>query len=214
MDQINYKEILDKIKGFFMAPMQPMQQPMQPQGPASYTLEDGTPVEISAMQVGGTATMGGQSLPDGEYTLNTGDKIKITQGVISEIEQKPVQPMQPMPQQMPQQMTQEQFDAAITEQKTAFEAQINAITGAAKAEKEANEKALSELKGQFEQALQDATKQSETIKQLFELVEKIAATPVAPAPETPRTGFQSKAEKREAKLMGIAKSLKEIQEQK
>lgn len=55
----------------------------------AYTLADGTPIEVSALEVGGTVIVGDAPAPAGEHTLSDGTVIVVDElGVITEL--KPV----------------------------------------------------------------------------------------------------------------------------
>jgi len=51
----------------------------------TYTLKDGTAVEISALEVGGTVTVDGNPAPDGQHELEDGTVIEVLDGVIASV---------------------------------------------------------------------------------------------------------------------------------
>ena len=61
----------------------------------AYTLADGTPIEVSSLEVGGTVIVGDAPAPAGEHTLCDGTVITVDElGVITEL--KPVAPVAPV----------------------------------------------------------------------------------------------------------------------
>ena len=76
-------EILQKIKVFLGLAEMP--------SPA-YTLADGTPIECSALEVGGTVMIGGAPAPAGDYTLSDGQTLSVdASGVITALNALPAE---------------------------------------------------------------------------------------------------------------------------
>lgn len=95
-------EALEKIKALFQEP-EPAQEPTQapveePTKFESYNLLDGTTIEISALEVGGSVTItdaNGDSMPapDADYELADGTQVSVAGGTITAIAQdQPVEP--------------------------------------------------------------------------------------------------------------------------
>ena len=126
------KDILNKVKEYFNAltapaPVAPVVAPIVRSAPA-YTLADGTAVNISNLQPGGTITIVGADgiespAPAGEHTLSDGTVLVVAEGgIISEV--RPVAaPVEPPAMDMGQ--LQAQFDE-LKEANTALRAEFAA----------------------------------------------------------------------------------------
>lgn len=92
-------EILQKLKEQFAELVsQPTQTPV---AMLSATLEDGTAIEVTALEVGGIVTINGTPAPVGEHKLNDGTVLVVGEnGAITEIKPKveevPVEEVPPM----------------------------------------------------------------------------------------------------------------------
>jgi len=103
----------------------------------TYTLADGTPIEVSSLEVGGTVIVGDAPAPEGEHTLSDGQVITVDElGVITELKPKmeapepgdmgdvpPVNPEKPaetMTQATIEQMVKEAVKEAVGEQMKAY----------------------------------------------------------------------------------------------
>ena len=78
-------ERISKIKILLGLETAPAPTPVTP-AKLSYTLADGTEVEVSELAIGGIVTVAGAPAPAGEHTLSDGTKIVVDEmGVITEL---------------------------------------------------------------------------------------------------------------------------------
>lgn len=122
---------------------------------AEYTTKDGKALSVDKLEVGGMVTMNGQPCAPGDYELSDGTKLTVGEGgVISSV----------TPVQMAAQITMEQVNQAIQQAIEAFK--ISQVAANQQYEKKITDQA----------AL--INKQTETIKEVFTLVEQIAGEPL------------------------------------
>jgi len=165
---MNPKDAILKIKALF-EDMPQVESPVQEETKvqfSEYTLEDGSKIQISSLEIGGDVTdADGMALPDGEYKLSDGQSITVSVGKISEIS-SPAEDMQPeeAPQDMEKKMQEmaEQFAAKI-------------------AELEGLNKALNEKIETME------AKAKQGFSQVVELIEEISKVPQADPIEKPQS---------------------------
>jgi hypothetical protein len=165
---MNPKDAILKIKALF-EDMPQTESPVQEETKvqfSEYTLEDGSKIQISSLEIGGDVTdADGMALPDGEYKLSDGQSITVSVGKISEIS-SPAEDMQPeeAPQDMEKKMQEmaEQFAAKI-------------------AELEGLNKALNEKIETME------AKAKQGFSQVVELIEEISKVPQADPIEKPQS---------------------------
>ena len=134
---------------------------------AEYSLMDGTKVEISALEIGGSVTMpDGTPAPAGEHQLADGTSIQLDEnGIIIEISSKeedatPEEDTAPMPEDMGK-----EADKKMQEMAEAFEAQIAEL----KAAKEVSDAKVLDLENKVKQGF----------AQVAELIEALSNTPSA-----------------------------------
>jgi hypothetical protein len=201
----NIKELLQKVKGMFDAPLITPAAPSQPISVLPFKLKDGTEISIALKDpaanqepsVGDLVTINGMPAPEGIHELEDGSSITVdAMGSITEL--KEVEPITP------------QVDLGAMPTTPTVEERLSAI-----------EAELSKMKmaTQPVQPVQADTsiplamaKQDEVIKSMFELLEKMAEAPTA----DPITLVGNKKDqfdrqnKREAALNQIAKGIAEI----
>lgn len=129
---------------------------------AEYKLKSGAIVSIDKLEVGGSVTLNGEPAPDGEHEFEDGTKIVVSGGLITEVkaESQPsveieVEAMKKLP-------------GMFSEMEQGF--------AAAKTD-------ISELKSTIDEQKNIIAKQSETLKQMFHLVETIANSSIQPPVE-------------------------------
>jgi hypothetical protein len=86
------KEAIEKIKNMLFGEM-PVQSPAPVPAPegsgqvfADYKLKDGTVVSIDKVEIGGQVNLNGEPAPDGYHLLEDGTKIHVMSGLIDELE--------------------------------------------------------------------------------------------------------------------------------
>ena len=133
---------------------------------AEYSLMDGTKVEISALEIGGSVTIDGAPAPAGEHQLADGTMIQLDEnGIIMEISSKeedvtPEEEAAPMPEDLGK-----EADKKMQEMTEAFEAQIAEL----KAAKEVSDAKVVNLENKVKQGF----------AQVAELIEALSNTPSA-----------------------------------
>jgi hypothetical protein len=145
------KEAIEKIKNMLFGEM-PVQAPAPvptPEGSgqvfADYKLKDGTVVSIDKVEIGGSVNLNGEPAPDGYHLLEDGTKIEVLSGLIVGIE-KEAAVIDTMPEELKKLPVQmSEVNKDIVDLKKTIDAQAKLI----------------------------AT-QSESLKQMFALVETIA----------------------------------------
>jgi hypothetical protein len=201
----NIKELLQKVKGMFDAPLVIPAAPSQPISVLPFKLKDGTEISIALKDptanqmpsVGDLVTINGAPAPEGVHELEDGSSITVdAMGAITEL--KEVEPITP------------QVDLGAMPTTPTVEERLSAI-----------EAELSKMKMAIQpvQQVQADTsiplamaKQDEVIKSMFELLEKMAEVPTS----EPITLVGNKKDqferqnKREAALEQIAKGIAEI----
>ena len=145
------KEAVEKIKNMLFGdmPEQPLPVPVPtPEGAgqvfADYKLKDGTIVSIDKVEIGGQVQLNGEPAPDGYHLLEDGTKIEVSKGLIVGVEKEAVVPE--MPEELKKLPVQmSEVNKDIVDLKKIIDAQAKLIS-----------------------------KQSESLKQMFSLVETIA----------------------------------------
>lgn len=166
----------------------PNAAPQAPSAPTEYKLKDGSPVSIDKLEVGGTVLMAGVPCPAGEYELQDGSRVTVGDGGVITL-------VTPSAVAAPPPVLMADVEAAINKALNAYKEQMAA-------EKLA-----------MEQKMADADKKSkETIKEIFAIVEEIAATETAkPVAEPSRQSFNKKAqEDSDEKVKRLAENLKKL----
>lgn len=212
---MNVKDILAKIKAEFSAfetpgtiapavPAAPAVAPVAPvalAGPKDYTTADGVVISITQAgdvpAAGDAVAIAGAPAPDGVYVLEDGTSITTAAGIISLVEAAP-----------PVTNTLESAPPIPT-----LEERISAIEAAiARATQPAHMSAddLKKLEEKFE------AKYGKTIKDLFDLVEKIGAEPTAVPATLPSSQSEKfkRAQDKEDKIRGYADAITQINKTK
>lgn len=180
-------EKLAQIKKLVFDTATPPQPAAAGQGNAKqYKLQDGTPVLISTLTPGGDVLINGSPAKAGSYTLQDGtqftvdEKSKITA----------VTPAGKTPAQQPAKASPAADDGSgdeedgqdMTEAFKALKKQVAAQQQAFDAYKECTDKKLGDHAAQMD-------KHHEALRQMFEVVQKIAKSPTGAAPEPPKAKF-------------------------
>lgn len=189
------KEKLEKIKQFLAfadaAPAIPPAAAPDMSGITDYVLEDGTKITVDKLEVGGAVTMNGNPAPDGEHKLQDGTIVETAEGKIVEIS-APGEPSD---------------DTAVTSDMSKFESQFTEING----KFSAYEEKFSAYETRFKAAEETISKQQNAISQLLEVVEKLAATPIAdPAAPAQNAFTAQKNEAKEERFASILSAIKEL----
>ncbi len=144
------KEAIEKIKNMLFGEM-PVQAPAPVPTPeaagqvfADYKLKDGTVVSIDKLEIGGSVNLNGEPAPDGYHLLEDGTKIHVMNGLIDEIEK-------------------EEVVAEVPEELKKLPVQMSEVN-----------KDIVDLKKTIEAQAKLISRQSESLKQMFALVETIA----------------------------------------
>jgi hypothetical protein len=144
------KEAIEKIKNMLFGEM-PEQAPAPvptPEGSgqvfADYKLKDGTVVSIDKVEIGGQVNLNGEPAPDGYHLLEDGTKIHVMSGLIDEIEK-------------------EEVVAEVPEELKKLPVMMSAVN-----------QDIVDLKKTIDAQAKLINKQSESLKQMFALVETIA----------------------------------------
>jgi hypothetical protein len=183
---MNALEALEKIKALFQEP-EPAPTPEPEPEPTkfeSYNLLDGTSIEISALEVGGSVNImdangDATPAPDAEYTLADGTEVSVAGGSITAIATKEDGPIDP----------------AESEEMAQFKSQI------------ANQSV--EIEGLKAEIKTQSEQFNEAFKQLIEVVETIANAPSAEPSKQPQ-GFKhtEPIADKEERLLNKLKNLK------
>ena len=96
------KDAVEKIKNMLFGemPEQPLPVPVPtPEGSgqvfADYKLKDGTIVSIDKVEIGGQVQLNGEPAPDGYHLLEDGTKIEVSKGLIVGVEKEEIVPEMP-----------------------------------------------------------------------------------------------------------------------
>ena len=128
---------------------------------AEYSLMDGTKVEISALEIGGSVTIEGQPAPAGDHELMDGTEITLDEnGIIVEIESKQVEATPEVDTEVEAKKEEDKKMAEMAEQ---FEAKIAQLVEA----KNASDAKVLELENKVKQGF----------AQVAELIEALSNTP-------------------------------------
>lgn len=145
------KEAVEKIKNMLFGdmPEQPLPVPVPtPVGSgqvfADYKLKDGTVVSIDKVKIGGSVNLNGEPAPDGYHLLEDGTKIEVSKGLIVGVEKEAVV-------------------AEMPEELKKLPVMMSAVN-----------QDMVNLKKTIDAQAKLIAKQSESLKQMFTLVETIA----------------------------------------
>lgn len=190
------KDLLKAIKAKFIGdePVVPAVDPANPVNPVQqlakdYSLKDGSSVNIDKMEVGGAVLKDGAAVPDGTYELADGAVITCTGGLITAITPAATDPEAQM---------------------SAVKKELERLSGAVKIIEE-----YKTTQSKYEERLKLADdkikKQEETIKGIFEIVEKLADVPANDPVEPGKQNFVSeKIQSREEKLKELSGALNKL----
>jgi archaellum component FlaC len=195
------KETLKKIKVLLSSeppkvPAAPSAAPAAPAAPTAnpvdtakqYKLQDGTPVEIDKLEVGGIVTINGQPAPANEYVLEDGTNVTVDdKGTITEVESKQAEAIEP-----------DDFKKQVNDKFTTLEAEFKT-----------HKESFAAVQAEFNNAKELLGKQDQAIKGLLEVVEKLAKTPTADPVEETESFKTEKFEKKANKLDRIVEAIKE-----
>ena len=161
-----------------------------PAAPA-YTLQDGTGVDVSAMEIGGTVIIGDMPATEGDYTLSDGTTFTVdAMGIITAI--TPAAPAEPAP------VEAEADTAAPAPTQATIDTMVEAAVN----------KAVGEAMAKYGTAM---AKQEQALKSTVQLLEEVLKAPVSDTPKPEQTFSKdqalSKAE-RFGKLSDTLKNLK------
>jgi len=144
------KEAIEKIKNMLFGEM-PVQAPAPVPAPegsgqvfADYKLKDGTVVSIDKLEIGGQVNLNGEPAPDGYHLLEDGTKIEVSKGLIVGVEK-------------------EEVVAEVPEELKKLPVMMSAVN-----------QDIVDLKKTIDAQAKLISKQSESLKQMFALVETIA----------------------------------------
>jgi len=144
------KEAIEKIKNMLFGEM-PEQAPAPvptPEGSgqvfADYKLKDGTVVSIDKVEIGGSVNLNGEPAPDGYHLLEDGTKIEVSKGLIVGVEK-------------------EEVVAEVPEELKKLPVMMSAVN-----------QDIVDLKKTIDAQAKLISRQSESLKQMFALVETIA----------------------------------------
>ena len=166
---MNAQEAILKIKALFEDNVAPVEEVQAEETKveetkvemAEYSLMDGTKVEISALEIGGSVTIEGQPAPAGDHELMDGTEITLDEnGIIVEIESKQVEAA---PEVDTEVEAKKEEDKKIAEMAEQFEAKIAELIEA----KNASDLKVLELESKVKQGF----------AQVAELIEALSNTP-------------------------------------
>lgn len=130
LEKVIGKETYDKLRKFF-----------NPEVKKFGSLADGTEFEGEVVE-GGSILIGGQPAADGQYTTSDGVQFNVFEGKVTMVGAKPEDQM---PEEMTAEKIQEMIQTALSEQKKAFDAEIEKITNAHAKQIEANSEMFAEV---------------------------------------------------------------------
>jgi uncharacterized coiled-coil protein SlyX len=132
--------------------------PAEPQKFMEYKLKSGAVVSIDKLEVGGSVTLNGEPAPDGEHEFEDGSKIVVAGGLITEVKKAEGAPVVEV-----EVEAMKKLPGMFSEMEQGF--------AAAKTD-------IAQLKQIIAEQKNTIDKQSETLKQMFSLMETIANTSV------------------------------------
>jgi len=158
-------------------------------GAPSYSLEDGTKIMVSALEVGGIVTLeDGTPAPAGSHTLADGTEIVLVEGgVIAEIKPKEVE--------APEVSVEIESGKDMEEEKAKMAAKFSEIENRIAA----SEQSFSALQSDYEGLKTAFGKQSQAMQGLIQLVDTLVNVPSQEPAEVPnnfkKVSIESKADK-------------------
>lgn len=171
---MNYQEAINKIKAIFdaQAPTMPampgMENPATTELP-EYILQDGTKIVVDKLAIGGTVTLNGAPAPDGSHQLQDGTVIETVSGKITEITTP----------------AEESADESVNTDMGLVpqpgpnpDVTLAPVSPEVKAKLEAIDNTLADHAAKHKMTEETMAKQSEAMKQMMSLVEKMATAPV------------------------------------
>lgn len=165
------KEAVEKIRTMIFGDEEKQMSvpvPAEPQKFAEYKLKSGAVVAIDKVEVGGSVTLNGEPAPDGEHEFEDGTKIVVAGGLITDVKKAESAPSVEI-----EVEAMKKLPGMFSEMEHGF--------AAAKTD-------IAELRSTVNEQKNTIAKQTETLKQMFQLVETIANTSMQ-APVEPVIAF-------------------------
>jgi uncharacterized coiled-coil protein SlyX len=165
------KEAVEKIRTMIFGDMEKQvatPAPAEPQKFAEYKLKSGAMVSIDKVEIGGSVTLNGEPAPDGEHEFEDGSKIVTVGGLITEVKKAEMAPVV-------------EVEVEAMKKLPGMFSDFQQGFAAAKTD-------IAQLKQTVADQKNTIDKQSETLKQMFSLVETIANSSVQ-TPAEPVKGF-------------------------
>lgn len=182
---MNYQETINKIKQLFEAAAPEVGvAPVSPDVTAltDYILQDGTKISVDKLEVGGMVTINGTPAPDGEHQLQDGTVIQTKDGAIVEISTP----------------AEEVVDESVT-------------TDMAAEKMAAIDKTVAENCAKIKMIEETMAKQSEAIKSMMALVEKMAQAPISEPAATVKNQYTSQTPMtKDEKFEGIVNAIAQL----
>jgi hypothetical protein len=155
------KEAVEKIRTMIFGDMEKQvatPAPAEPQKFAEYKLKSGAMVSIDKVEIGGSVTLNGEPAPDGEHEFEDGSKIVTVGGLITEVKKAEMAPVV-------------EVEVEAMKKLPGMFSDFQQGFAAAKTD-------IAQLKQTVADQKNTIDKQSETLKQMFSLVETIANSSV------------------------------------
>ena len=163
-----------------------------PVSPA-YTLADGTPIEVSALEVGGTVVVGDMPAPAGEHELSDGTKITTDiAGIITDIKAPEIMSTDP---------------AAPAQEGEAVPTAATIENMVDEAVKKAVDEAVGQAMGKYATKMQA---QEKGLKTAVQLLEEILKTPTVDSPAPNQTFKKQTPISKSEKFAKLAETMKQI----
>lgn len=182
---MNYQETINKIKQLFEAAAPEVGvAPVSPDVATlvDYILQDGTKISVDKLEVGGMVTINGTPAPDGEHQLQDGTVIQTKDGAIVEISTP----------------AEEVVDQEVT-------------SDLASEKMAAIDKTVAENCAKIKMIEETMAKQSEAIKSMMALVEKMAQAPISEPAATVKNQYTAQAPMtKDEKFEGIVRAIAQL----
>jgi hypothetical protein len=207
-------EILQDIKVFFG-----LAEAASP----TYTLADGTPIEASALEVGGSVMIGGAAAPAGDYTLSDGQTLTVDEsGIITAVNPAVAPAGTPeVPMAVTPEMAQAaflKFAAGTPEERLAnLEIVARALFESTfgwelreQTQKAIRDQAINVYKTAMAEHEAKENKNSDAIVKMVALLEEVLKTPTTTAEAPKQTFTKQQPESKNEKFARIAKTLETL----
>lgn len=224
------KTLIEKIRQLFAEEMPPATPDPSAAPPATAsitnTLADGRIITIDKMEAGGTAMIDSQPAAPGDYTLEDGTVITVADGGKISLVTPPAAPAAPV---APIDMSTPEGKQAAFEsiQKFAVAPEMAVVLKALMEycfgwemrqaqEKATRDQAIEAYRTGFNKQVKDAEdkvlKLETTLKQMFELVEELAAIPQADPPGQPKSSTNDAGQSREDRFQHVGAAFRSLRE--